>query len=185
LWENRKLGLPTDQQWSTFTDADGVDCRTTKQGKSRKAFHGYKFKTSGLRYTVATSIFEADIVHIDGPHPPGDWNDLQTFREYLKPWLDPGERIVAEDPATIIAANGIRGPEPEEFKTIRKYLRNRHETCNSRLKQFGILSGTFRHDILKHGACFRACAVLTQLSFEFGGKKLYDMDEMLRSAGGV
>ena len=29
------------------------------------------------------------------------------------------------------------------------------------------------------GACFRACAVLTQPSFEFGGKRLYDIDEML------
>ena len=47
-------------------------------------------------------------------------------------------------------------------------VRVRHETLNGRLKNWGILSQVFRHDIRRHGDVFRACAVITQLTIEHG-----------------
>jgi hypothetical protein len=42
-------------------------------------------------------------------------------------------------------------------------VRSRHETLNSRLKNWGILAQVYRHDIREHGIVFQACAVVTQL----------------------
>ena len=39
---------------------------------------------------------------------------------------------------------------------------------NKRLKQFGALSGVFRHDMMKHSTIFHAVALLTQLAIEDG-----------------
>ncbi len=47
-------------------------------------------------------------------------------------------------------------------------VRVRHETLNGRLKNWGILSQVFCHDIWRHGDVFRACAVITQLTIEHG-----------------
>jgi hypothetical protein len=42
-------------------------------------------------------------------------------------------------------------------------VRSHHETFNGRLKNWGILERTYRHDIKLHGIVFTACAVITQL----------------------
>jgi hypothetical protein len=34
----------------------------------------------------------------------------------------------------------------------------------------------FRHDLDKHSICFRACAVLTQLSLSMGSKQLFSIE---------
>jgi hypothetical protein len=182
IWEKRKLG---DKGRDCLVDIDGVDCRTTKQGKVAKAFYGHKFKSSGLRYGVGSSIQKGDIIHIDGPHPPGDWNDLMTFRQYVKPKLDMDERVEAdagyeaEDPGTVVSSSGIRFMETQKVKKLRGTIHSRHETINERLKQFKVLSERFHHDIEKHSQCFRACAVLTQLSFEYD-KGVFSLEDSLR-----
>ena len=51
-----------------------------------------------------------------------------------------------------------------------------HENINSRLKFFLCLEQPFHHDAEHHAACFRACAVLTQLPME-SGEELFDMRE--------
>ena len=48
--------------------------------------------------------------------------------------------------------------------------RNRQETVNKRLKQFGVLKQRYMHDRRLHGDVFRACAVLTQLTIDDGDK---------------
>jgi hypothetical protein len=152
LWENRKIG---DKGRDCLIDYDGVDFITTRQGKIPKAFYSHKHNGPGLRYSVGTCIETGDIVHIDGPHPPGDWNDLTIFRVYLKPWLDVGERINADagysgdDPECVVSQGGIRYMETPGRKMARGLLRKRHETVNERLKQFHVLSGRFSHDNLK------------------------------------
>ena len=171
-----------------MVDYDGVDCRTTKQGRSLKAFYSHKFKSSGVRYGVASSISKGDIVHIDGPHAPGDWNDLMCFRVHLKPRLEHGERVeaddgyIGEDPGAVIAPGGLRYNKTEAMEKARACIRYRHETINSRLKQFAILSERFHHDIEKHGDVFRACAVMTQLSFEYD-KAPFEIEHALQMAG--
>jgi len=47
-------------------------------------------------------------------------------------------------------------------------VRARHETLNGRLKNWGILSQVFHHDIGRHGEVLRACATVTQLTINDG-----------------
>jgi hypothetical protein len=65
--------------------------------------------------------------------------------------------------------------EDQQWHKKRSVVRNRGETANHRLKTFKVLQDTFRHDIETHSMCFRACAVLAQLSFEVGSKKLFNV----------
>ena len=66
----------------------------------------------------------------------------------------------------------LRQPHVFVSKSGRKakeLSRVRHETNNRRMKQFCILSSTYRHDVDKHRMIFRAVAVLTQIYFDCGG----------------
>ncbi len=81
-----------------------------------------------------------------------------------------------EDPLFTKCPGGARYMEDTHWHMKRNKVRNRGETLNHRLKSFKVLGGKFRHDIEKHGMCFRACAVLVQLSFEVGSKKLFPVD---------
>jgi hypothetical protein len=134
---------------------------------------GHKFKGAGLRYEVGLSIIGGDIVWLNGPFPCGQMNDMQIFRDFgMKDALEEGERVEADD--------GYAALDPEYVKTrssplhsiemrdVRNSIRARHETVNKRLKQWGVLREVFRHDSSKHSMCFRAVAVLTQLSIENG-----------------
>jgi hypothetical protein len=53
--------------------------------------------------------------------------------------------------------------------------RLRHETFNSRLKNWGILEKVYRHDITVHRTVFYACAVITQLSVA-NGEPLFEVE---------
>ena len=68
--------------------------------------------------------------------------------------------------------NYIKCPDnaanPPENLGMQGCVRYRHETFNGRLKNWGILSQVFCHDIKLHGKVVRTCAVLTQLIVENG-----------------
>lgn len=51
----------------------------------------------------------------------------------------------------------------------------RHETVNSRIKQFAVLTNAFRHDLDLHYKCFHAVANITQLMIE-NDEPLYQVD---------
>ncbi len=106
-----------------------------------------------------------------GPKPLGTWPDIKIFTSYLAHFLEPYERVEADD--------GYRGHEdkvkcpkndvnPVENLKMQGRVRARHETLNGRLKNWGILSQVFHHGIRRHGHVFRACAVITQLTIEHG-----------------
>ncbi len=54
-------------------------------------------------------------------------------------------------------------------------VRSRHEMLNGHLKNWGILRQVYRHDILRHGDVFRACAVVTQLTIN-EGDRLFEVE---------
>jgi len=64
--------------------------------------------------------------------------------------------------------------EGDDAKKIRRRLRARHETVYKRLKDFGILSQTYRHNLKDHAFVFRAVVVLTQLAIE-SGEPLFEL----------
>ena len=53
---------------------------------------------------------------------------------------------------------------------IQQRCRNRQNTVNKRLKQFGVLKQRHRHDLRLYSDVFRACAILTQLAIDDGDK---------------
>jgi hypothetical protein len=171
VWSRRKLG---DKGNDCLVSVDCTDCKVQKRGKSKKAFWSFKFRSSGLRYEIAVCILTGDIVWINGPFPCGDWPDIVIFREQLKHFLDPNERVeaddgyVGEDPHAVKVPSSTVHQHDAQQLAMRQRVRSRHETVNNRIKQFKVVAETFRHDLRLHGDCFYACAVLTQLMIETG-----------------
>ena len=64
-------------------------------GRNPKKYSA-KFNGLGLRWMVALSTANAEIVAIHGPELAGMKNDLQMFRESIKSKLDPGEKVLAD-----------------------------------------------------------------------------------------
>lgn len=167
---------------------DALDCETTEQGESFQAFYSFKSNGSALRYELGTNIRTGDCVWRNGPFPPGDWNDWAIFLHALKNLLDEDERAetddgyIGGDPDVTKCPGGVRFNEDEGWTRTRSVARSRGETLNHRLKSFKVLGGKFRHDIEKHGMCFRACLVLVQLSFDVGSRKLFEVDNYNQSS---
>jgi hypothetical protein len=122
-----------------------------------------------LRYEVAICIQTGDIVWIYGPFPCGKWPDIKIFRWNLKLCLAPVEMVEADrgykgNPSVHNSDNVVSRTDAK----AKKLALARHETVNHRLKQWGCLRQTFRHDCHKHKDVFAGVAVITQLAFENG-----------------
>ena len=157
---------------------DGTDFKVNNPKVFNKAWYSHKFKHAGLRYEVAVSIKKGDIVWIHGPFAAGSWPDINIFRDSLMSHLGPNERVEADDGYIGEAPRHVKCPKsfvnPDENRQMQQRARARHETVNKRFKQWGCLTQTYRHDLLKHADVFRAIAVITQLSIE-QGEPLFDV----------
>ena len=150
---------------------DGTDYEVYEQSPWSKRWYSHKFKRAGLRYEIGVCIQSGDIVWTHGPFACGAWPDINIFRAKLKRMLAPRELVVAD--------KGYRGDKSvripsaccshADHRAMNKALA-RHETVNRRLKQFGVLSKRFRHELSKHHLCFEAVTAATQLSFNRGEK---------------
>jgi len=136
---------------------DGTDFRIPQKGVAKKgnAFASHKYAgKSALRYELGVSILGGDLVWIQGPYPAGKYTDIKIFNKVLCHFLDPGERVEADEgyaghPDKIkCPANAVT---QEEKRGMQARARARHETLNGRLKTWGILSQVFCHSILRHG----------------------------------
>jgi len=171
VWENRKR---LDTGDDCLVSVDCTDFMIVEPYPFRKGWYSQKFCGPGLRYEVAVSLKKGDIVWLNGPYECGVWPDVKIFRDSFISFLDPFERVEADD--------GYSGEQPKTCKTpggfasrtdnvageLRNRIRSRHETVNARLKNFGALKQVYRHSLLDHGAVLRAVAILCQLSFEHG-----------------
>ena len=106
--------------------------------------------------------------------------DATIFKQGLKHHL-------AEDEGVEVDA-GCKGDDKFKAPTVatssldrkqKSQVRGRHENINGRLKIFDVLNVPFRHlnprskMMEKHGYCFDASAVITQLKFEHDDEVLY------------
>ena len=155
---------------------DGTDFRIQHAGRK---FYSYKYKASGLRYEVAVCILSGECVWINGPFEPGMYNDIMIFCSALLGELEEGERVEADDGYNGEAPHYVKCPrsivswrDTEEQQSI---VRRQQETINKCFKQFGLLKQVFRHDIMDHGDCFRAIAIITQLSIQ-NGEPLFSVE---------
>jgi len=95
-------------------------------------------------------------------------------------WLGLGEKVEADD-GCMGEDLFVGTPEWWEFRPKEKMeaarARSRHETMNSRLKDWRILGARFRHTLWRHGNVLRSIAVINQLGHKHGGMSLFDCTE--------
>jgi len=129
---------------------DGTDFRILQKGAAVKgnAYGSHKYAgKSALRYELGICIRTGHLVWIEGPYAAGQWNDIAIFNNCLATFLDPNERVEAD--------NGYRGHEDKikcpknasnhpDNLAMQARVRSRHETFNGRLKNWGILQQVFR-----------------------------------------
>ena len=149
---------------------DGTDFQIQNAGRR---FYSHKYKKSGLRYEVATSLINGDLVWINGPYECGKWPDISIFRNSLLSHLTEGERVEADDGYIGECPRYVKCPghitADPTTSSMQADIRKRHETINKRFKQWGILKQVFRSKKLHtHGKVFRAVAITTQLAIENG-----------------
>jgi hypothetical protein len=125
---------------------NGTDFRIPQTGTAIRgnafASHKYAFK-SALRYEIGVSILGRDLVWIQGPYPAGAFNNVKIFNKVLRHFLEPGERVEANN-GYIGATNKIKCPDnpcnPAANEGKQSLFRSRHETINGCFKTWGILS---------------------------------------------
>jgi len=176
IWDNRKQNGVLMQEGTSVdsTDVPYAQIRIPdpeNPGKTiiNKALYSFKLEGPGLRYQLAVSLLTNDIVSVDGPFCPGDWNDLEIFRHTLKDMLEPGERMVGDDiyvgesPRYIVCpASCTTG---KESIPLLKRIEGRHESVNKHVKNWACLTRPFRsrgsaQEMLEtHSDMFRACCV--------------------------
>lgn len=155
---------------------DGTDIRVPEKGPD---WWSHKFKKSAVRYEVGVGIKTGDICWFSGPYQAGVWPDVEIFRASLVSFLDPYERVEADDgyigeaPLRVMCPGCVTCPAGR--KDMMKKVRERQETVNKRLKQWNILVKTYIHDILDHRDVFASICVLTQLAIE-NGEPLFQVE---------
>lgn len=127
----------------------------------------HKLNRAAVRYEVAIAIHTGWIVWVNGPFPPGEFPDLTIARWGLVHFLHENEFYIADGgykdgDQWSITPTGRRSYRDRQMSVIR----SRHETINSRLKDWKILSVMFRHPLEKHSSAFRAVANITQLGLQ-------------------
>jgi hypothetical protein len=162
LFDNQKKG---DILNNCLMTVNGTDFRVPQKGTATKgnAFASHKYAgKSALCYELGLSILGGDLVWIQGPYPAGKYNDIKIFNKVLHQFLDPGEQVEADE-GYVRYPNKIKCPQnvgnPAEKWAMQGRVRACHEMLNGWLKNWGILSQVYPHDIMRHGEVFRACAV--------------------------
>jgi hypothetical protein len=141
---------------------------------SNPRFFTHKTGGAGLQYELAVCIKTSDIVSFNGPFPCGEMNDLGIFKSKLKGMLSRCEMVIADrayrgNSRTITPKDvDWRMTYTREERAAMNRARSRHETVNSRLKKYVILSTTFRNDLSKHHIVFMAILAITQIDIDNG-----------------
>ena len=148
---------------------DGMDFHIIEPTPFLAKWFSHKLNHASLRYEVGIAIHMGWIVWINGPFPCGKWSNLHIMRESIIYSLDHSEFLMGDwgymdNNNFTITPTGERGI----VNIMHSRSQARHETCNGHFKTWGILRQVFRHNLLKHGACFRAMANIIQLSIQNG-----------------
>ena len=157
---------------------DGVHCRIYEPRiQPSSGWYSKKFNKAGLVYELGVAIYHDKIVWINGPYPAGQ-NDMKVFCKPggLMEKIPDGRRAIGDEgyrgkPLKVSTKNKYNSEELSKFSSR---VRARHETVNSRLKSFGILSQVFRSKgerrMEKHKSVFEACCVIVQYELDHGSK---------------
>jgi hypothetical protein len=163
-WENRNM---MSNGSICKVTVDGTDCSIYEPHPFGEQWYCHKTNGPGVRYEIGVCIQTGWIVWVNGPFPCGDWPDLRIARECLIWMLEDGECYVG-DGGYYDGNNWSTTPTGENnYDQGMKHLaRARHETVNSRFKNFGILHEVFRHELTLHGLIFQAISSIVQLQIQ-------------------
>ena len=147
---------------------DRADFRIQQKevAKRGNAFSSHKYAgKSALRYELGINILKGNLVWVEGPYPACAWRDIKIFLNCLVGHLLPGKCVEANN-GYVGHPDKIKCPNndcnPVRNLRMQSAARSRHETFNGRLKNWGVLKRTYRHNIELHGTVFTACVVITQ-----------------------
>ena len=161
----------SDEHWPFAISlvVDGMDCPIQEPNFFDQSWFSHKMNGPAVRYELASSIQHGIICWTNGPYQAGTWPDQNIFFDGLVDYLLPGEMVHADQGyrnRTGEPWNFITPVEPVtlDVEEGHKLARACHESINGRFKRFGVLNSPFRHELEKHGICFRAIASLVQLT---------------------
>eukprot|EP00980_Cylindrotheca_fusiformis_P020427 scaffold7476_cov68-Cylindrotheca_fusiformis.AAC.4 len=177
--KHQKISWEFDEDSNAFPElyvatVDGVHCRICEPRKDPSSkWYSKKFNKAGLAYEIGIAVYHNRIVWVNGPFPAGE-NDKKIFDkpEGLASRLKAHQRVIGDEgyrgaPEKVSTRNTFDSIEVKEFK---KRAKARHETINTRLKSFSILSQTFRTTgdlrLPRHKAAMEACCVIVQYELE-------------------
>ena len=147
---------------------DGTDFAINEPQPFDRMWYSHKFKGAGVRYELAICLQTGDLVWCNGPYPCGSYPDRKIARdEGLDDSLDPGEMYVADGGYRdgFVRAETPNGLNDED-QWMKSIARARHETLNSRFKQYGALRQKYRHGVDKHCFVFSSLANIIQIEIE-------------------
>jgi hypothetical protein len=115
------------------------------------------------------------IVFINGPFIAGSWPDLRIARSKLHHIIPKDEFYLADRGYRAQNTPGVTKDDiPEHERPKMNWLMARHETVNTRFKDWGILKHRFTLAEHRHRYIFYAIAVITQVEISSG---MYDWGE--------
>ena len=171
VWPDWEMTQEEDRDQFLFT-VDGVHFRVQETPHDTlyrdNKMYSFKFKSAGVDYQLCIAIRSEDfLVHCYGP-VKASTHDLTVWHESGVEARVPFGKFGLGDSAygsieCIAYKNPMDDPAVKQFKSR---ALARHESYNKRLKNFGILDSTFRHDLTKHGMVVDAVIVILQYSMK-------------------
>lgn len=155
---------------------DCSDFPIKEPGPFDRTFWSHKVNGPALKYSVAQSIHNGNIVHWSGPYKPSE-ADVTIFRNDLMTKLPPDEPVEVDRGCG--GENQLKTPDIAKSRSGRKQkskVRSRQETIFAKVKAFECFQTAFRHSHEKHELCVGAVLVLLQIGFDLGTNRQYDID---------
>lgn len=184
VWENRFRGW--DGKTVGLTTVDGKDCPVHDRYPFDPGLYSKKLNGPGCRYLVALSIADGSIVGVFGPKKCGNNPDLKIFRDEMLPLMCCNEITETDNGFGSDAHTRKKRQALTSRWRIQKNIAGaRQENCHSIFDEFNVLSSVFHHSkvssdgtdmYVKHGYCFKACAILIQKSFDMNRRYMYMLD---------
>ena len=120
-----------------------------------------------MRYEVGVAIATGWIVWANGPFPCGSWLDLKIARHGIQHYLNGHKKYIADGGYSYRGQFGVMLTGQNNIEQqMQAVVRARHETINARLKCWGALANTFRHDLRLHRMVFMSIANVVQVVME-------------------
>lgn len=139
---------------------DGTYCSIRNSRPFSSVWYSHKLNGPVLRYDLEVGTKLGLIVCVNGNFAAGHYSDVNIFREDLKEKWAEDKFVIADDGYG--DARGVNGLDVPDYMHYHSAVRARHETLNSKLKRFNVLTRTFRHERPLHVLCFHAVANITQ-----------------------